>query len=78
MNLFMGSVLLLAAAGDLLMLLRGGLFGRQRIVRHLRRMCFGLFVATGSFFPGHWDKEYGGSRYGRREYLVTLCEANSE
>lgn len=52
MYFFMGTVMLLSAAGDLRMLLRGGVFGNQRIVRHLWRMCFGLFVATGSFFLG--------------------------
>jgi hypothetical protein len=52
MYFFMGSVMLLSAAGDLRMLLRGGVFGNKRIVRHLWRMCFGLFVATGSFFLG--------------------------
>ena len=49
MILFLGSVVLLAAAGDGRMLVRGGVFGRQRISRHLWRMCFGLFIATGSF-----------------------------
>src|SRR5882762_5977297 len=49
MILFLGSVVLLAAAGDVRMLVRGGVFGRQRISRHLWRMCFGLFIATGSF-----------------------------
>jgi hypothetical protein len=49
MTLFLGSVVLLAAAGDLRMLVRGGVFGRQRVARHLWRMCFGLFIATGSF-----------------------------
>jgi hypothetical protein len=49
MILFLGSVALLAVAGDVRMLLRGGVFGRQRIARHLWRMCFGLFIATGSF-----------------------------
>src|SRR5882762_10329153 len=49
MTLFLGCVVLLAAAGDLRMLVRGGVFGRQRISRHLWRMCFGLFIATGSF-----------------------------
>jgi hypothetical protein len=34
------------------MLVRGGVFGAHRIVRHLWRMCFGLFIATGSFFIG--------------------------
>lgn len=51
-NFFMGSVMLLAAAGDTRMLLRGGLTGTARIARHLWRMCFGLFIATGSFFLG--------------------------
>jgi hypothetical protein len=48
----MGSIMLLAAAGDLRMLVRGGLFGAKRIARHLWRMCFGLFIASGSFFFG--------------------------
>jgi len=52
MTFFIGSVMLLAAVGDLRMLLRGGLFGAQRIARHLWRMCFGLFIAAGSFFLG--------------------------
>jgi len=52
MILFLGSVALLAAAGDVRMLVRGGVFGVHRIVRHLWRMCFGLFIATGSFFIG--------------------------
>jgi len=52
MHLFMASVMLLAAAGDARMLSRGGIFGTQRIVRHLWRMCFGLFIAAGSFFLG--------------------------
>src|SRR6266404_5183304 len=49
MILFLGSVVLLAAACDVRMLVRGGVFGRQRVARHLWRMCFGLFIATGSF-----------------------------
>ncbi|HEY1423424.1 MAG TPA: hypothetical protein VGF20_08225 [Candidatus Acidoferrum sp.] len=52
MNFFMGTVMLLAAAGDVRMLVRSGVFGGKRIVRHLWRMCFGLFIATGSFFLG--------------------------
>ena len=52
MGLFMGTVMLLAAAGDARMLLSGGVSGAQRIVRHLWRMCFGLFIASGSFFMG--------------------------
>jgi Predicted membrane protein len=49
---FFASILLLAAAGDIRMLARGGVFGPKRIVRHLWRMCFSLFIATGSFFLG--------------------------
>jgi uncharacterized membrane protein len=52
MHFFMGSVLFLAAIGDARMLLGGGVAGAKRIVRHLWRMCFGLFIATGSFFFG--------------------------
>ena len=49
MFFFLSSVALLAAAGDIRMLVRGGVFGSQRVARHLWRMCFALFVATGSF-----------------------------
>ncbi len=52
MILFMGSVCLLAAAGDVRMLVRGGVAGVKRVSRHLWRMCFGLFIAAGSFFFG--------------------------
>jgi uncharacterized membrane protein len=52
MTFFMGSVMLLAAAGDLRMLVGGGVAGARRIARHLWRMCFGLFIAAGSFFLG--------------------------
>jgi len=52
MTFFMGTVCLLAAAGDLRMLVRGGVLGTKRIARHLWRMCFGLFIAAGSFFLG--------------------------
>jgi uncharacterized membrane protein len=52
MTFFMGSVMLLAGAGDVRMLLRGGILGSARIARHLWRMCFGLFIASGSFFMG--------------------------
>jgi uncharacterized membrane protein len=51
MDFFMGTVILLAALGDLRMLLRG-ISGRRRIARHLWRMCFGWFIAAGSFFLG--------------------------
>lgn len=46
------SVALLLAAGDLRMLLRGGVFGAHRVARHVLRMCLALFVAVASFFLG--------------------------
>jgi len=52
MHLFMGSVCLLAATGDVRMLVHGGVSGAKRVARHLWRMCFGLFIAAGSFFLG--------------------------
>jgi len=52
MHIFMGTVCLLAAGGDVRMLLRGGVFGAKRLTRHLWRMCYGLFIAAGSFFLG--------------------------
>jgi uncharacterized membrane protein len=52
MTFFMGSVMLLAGAGDVRMLVHGGVLGAKRIARHLWRMCFGLFIAAGSFFLG--------------------------
>ena len=52
MSFVFAGVLLLAAAGDVRVLAHGGISGRPRIVRHLWRMCVGLFIATGSFFLG--------------------------
>ena len=52
MYFFMGCIPLLAAAGDIRMLAHGGISGTPRLKRHLWRMCFGLFIATGSFFLG--------------------------
>src|ERR1700730_6234908 len=47
---FMGSVALIAATGDVRMLVRHGISGTQRIARHLWRMSFALFVASASVF----------------------------
>lgn len=46
------TVSLIATLGDLKLVLRGGISGAQRIARHVWRMCFGLFVASGSLFLG--------------------------
>src|SRR5580704_7102591 len=47
---FMGSVAVLAVAGDVRMLVRGGISGTHRVARHLWRMCFALFIAAASIF----------------------------
>lgn len=52
MIFFLGTISLLASIGDARMIREGGLRGARRIARHLWRMCFGLFIATGSFFLG--------------------------
>jgi uncharacterized membrane protein len=46
------TVALLGALGDVRVMLAGSLQGAHRIARHLWRMCFALFVASGSFFLG--------------------------
>lgn len=56
MTFFMGSIALLAGVGDLRILRSGALLGARRIARHLWRMCFALFVASGSFFLGQADE----------------------
>jgi uncharacterized membrane protein len=49
MLLFMTTIVLLAAIGDARMIRAGGIQGTRRLARHLWRMCYGLFIATGSF-----------------------------
>ena len=45
-------VLLLCVAGDFRVLRSGPLKGTKRLRRHLWRMCFAMWTATGSFFLG--------------------------
>ncbi len=52
MVFFVATICLLAALGDFRMIRGGALRGTRRLTRHLWRMCFGLFIATGSFFLG--------------------------
>ena len=52
MMFFLATVILLAAIGDARMIRAGGLQGTRRLARHLWRMLFGLFIASGSFFIG--------------------------
>jgi len=46
------SMVFVFAAFDVRAIMRGGLTGVKRLVRHLWRMCFALFIATVSFFVG--------------------------
>ncbi len=50
MLFFIGTVMALAAAGDVRVMGSGPLRGGPRLARHLWRMCFALFIAAGSFF----------------------------
>ena len=52
MLFFMATINLLAVIGDVRMIRAGGLQGTRRLARHLWRMCFALFIASGSFFLG--------------------------
>ena len=52
MYFFLGLTVLVAAVGDWRVIRRGALTGSRRLARHLWRMCFGLFIASGSFFFG--------------------------
>ncbi len=56
MYLFMGTVALAAAVSDVRVIRFGSLSGRPRLIRHLWRMCFALWVAAGSFFLGQADE----------------------
>lgn len=49
MMFFLATIVLLAGIGDARMLYAGGIQGTRRLARHLWRMCFGLFIASGSF-----------------------------
>jgi hypothetical protein len=51
----MSGLVLLAGLLDLNAILRAPLTQQQRIARHLWRMCFAFFIATGSFFLGQQD-----------------------
>jgi hypothetical protein len=48
-------LLLVGGLGDLTAVLRRKLTPAQRMARHLWRMCFAFFIATGSFFLGQQD-----------------------
>ncbi|WDE05041.1 hypothetical protein SG34_027700 [Thalassomonas viridans] len=49
---FFGCIATFAAALDMRMIYCGGVHGKQRIIRHVWRMCFTMFMATAAFFLG--------------------------
>lgn len=51
-HFFFAGLASLLAAGDIWMMARGGIAGKQRIARHLWRMCLAYFIAVGSLFTG--------------------------
>lgn len=51
----LAAILIIAGLLDLNAILRARLSPAQRIARHLWRMCFAFFIATGSFFLGQQD-----------------------
>jgi hypothetical protein len=65
MLFFLSSITALCAIGDIRMIAQGGLSGTRRLARHLWRMCFALFIASGSLFLArphlfpHWMKTTG-------------------
>ena len=56
MIVFLASVSLLAVISDVRLLRGRVLTGSRRIARHLWRMCFAFWIATGSFFLGQMDE----------------------
>jgi tetratricopeptide (TPR) repeat protein len=66
------SVALLGGIGDVRVLRNGPLHGGQRIYRHLWRMCFAFFMASGSFFLGQADKIPASVRYTPALILLAL------
>jgi uncharacterized membrane protein len=52
MLFFLATIALLAVIGDARMIRDGGIQGARRVARHLWRMSFGLFIASGSFLLG--------------------------
>lgn len=66
------SVLLPAGLGDLRVLRTGALRGGPRLYRHLWRMCYAFFIATGSFFLGQADEIPAVIRYWPALYVLAF------
>jgi len=65
MIFFISSICALCAIGDARVIAQRGISGTRRLARHLWRMCFALFIASGSLFLArphlfpHWMKTSG-------------------
>jgi uncharacterized membrane protein len=68
-----GTLAALAAGFDLAFILRGRLTGRQRLGRHVWRMCVAFFFATGAFFLGQQDVMPTGVRGSAWLFLPALA-----
>ncbi len=64
---------LFAAAGEIHVLVRRTLSGPARIARHLWRMCFSLFIASGSFFLGQMQVLPAWMRESAIPYVAALA-----
>ena len=73
MQFFLGIITGLAVVGDVRVIRSGVPAGAKRIARHLWRMCFGLFMATGSFFLGQADEIPEALRYWPMLYVLALA-----
>jgi hypothetical protein len=73
MQFFLTVVTALAVAGDVRVIRSGIPLGAKRIARHLWRMCFGLFMATGSFFLGQADEIPEALRIWPMLYVLALA-----
>ncbi len=62
-----------AAAGEIHVLVRRQLTGVARIARHLWRMCFSLFIASGSFFLGQMQVLPEAMRESAAPYILALA-----
>lgn len=67
----------LPAALDLNFIIRGRLFGSQRIARHLWRMCMAMLFASFSFFQGQADVFPASVRHSFILFLPTLAVLGS-
>ena len=72
MQFFIGTITGLAVVGDVRVIRSGIPAGAKRIARHLWRMCFALFIATGSFFLGQADEIPEALRYWPMLWVLAL------